>query len=617
MPVNQVSLSAPAQSDKSLARSGAWRADWPLAWGVQMSKTINLISAAILLGMASSAQAGVSDDFAACDGRMKPKGSDDGMRGEAAIKPSWQTYGSGKGPAAVIAACDKMILHPNLKPNQTVRRAHMLRARAAARLELGQAKEALADLDAAEAATADKAQDSFYQRSMGVSLRMLRALALAQIGERDAAWQLAIVTAAERPYATQIQLAAAMLRPDTGGGAAAPEATLASDRALRLDPGSGLMLARKAAQVGAFDEVVRLAAEIQNQEAPQPLPNGRYPISTLVATSERSVAAVALNYDLAFALAATGKPDRAREALALARTKAETFSILPTIPLSTKPTAAATSASSASPVAATAPTVPSAPASAEASQSTVPALAPVPPPPPSLLKQLFAASDRLAEARILLAEGKVVDASRVAAGSLPTTAATAEFLAAMAKAEDKVPPLLPAGMDRAGNRFGMLAEMLLIAPESQRSVIDYQKSRPNILGAVVGGVLSLGTTLLGGIERTAGFRSSANPDGSTKVEYTGNTTSAPVVQEMTLLRAAELARAANKWGFVIERRSDYSRFMVASQYGMEISRTPIGYMTELNVRFVDQDTDPQRAFDAVATIDALGPLYYSEAKPKP
>lgn len=101
-----------------------------------MGKAISLISGAILLGLASAAQAGVSDDFAACDGRMKPKGSDDGMRGEAAIKP-WQSWGTGKGPQAVIAACDRMLVHPNLKPAQVVRRAHMLRARAAAKLERG------------------------------------------------------------------------------------------------------------------------------------------------------------------------------------------------------------------------------------------------------------------------------------------------------------------------------------------------------------------------------------------------------------------------------------------------------------------------------------------------
>lgn len=557
-----------------------------------MGKAINLIGGAILLGLASASQAGVSDDFAACDGRMKPKGSDDGMRGEAAIKPSWQTWGAGTGPQAVIAACDKMLAHPSLKSTQAVRRAHMLRARAAAKLELGKAAEALVDLDAAEVAAAGKAQDPFYQRSMGVSLRMLRALALAQTGDRDAASKLAGAAAAERPYAVQIQLAAAMLRPDAVPGAAPGEALMASENALRLDPASGLALARKAAQAGAFDEVVRLGEVVRSAQPLAPSLTKGDPISALTAASERSIAAAGLRYDLAFALAVTGQPDKAREALTQARAKLDE--------LGGKPAAA-----------------PSAPAAlpAQVAAGDTAAASPAPPAPPRLspFRQVFAAADRLAEARIALAEGKPAEASRLAQGSLPMTAATAELIGALAKAEGKPPPLLPADMMRKSDRFGAMADMLLIAPESQRSVIDYQKSRPNILGALVGGALSFGTTLLGGIERTAGFRSTANADGTTKVEYTGNTTSAPVVQEMTLLRAAELARAAGKWGFVIAQRSDYSRFMVASQYGSEISRTPIGYMTELTIRFADQDADAARAFDAVAVIDALGPLYYSQA----
>lgn len=560
-----------------------------------MGKAITLIGSVILLGLASAAQAGVSDDFAACDGRMKPKGSDDGMRGEAAIKPSWQTYGVGKGPQGVIAACDRMLAHAALKPSQSVRRAHMLRARAAAKLELGQAAEALADLDAAEAAGAQKAQDVFYQRSMGVSLRLLRALALAQTGDRDAAAQLASAAAAERPYAVQIQLAAAMLRPDAAPGTA-PDSAAASTNALRLDPANASALARKAAQAGAFDEVVRLAGQAAAQQPVEQIAAAADPIRALVASTERSFAAILQHYDLAFALAATGKPELAREALVQARAKAGQM-IAPAA--AQPPSPAVSTVAAADPVAAS------------------PAAAPPVPPPPSPLGQLFASADRLAEARIALAEGKVAEASRLAQGSLPMGAATAELIGALAKAEGKPPPLLPADMLRKNDRFGALADMLLIAPESQRSVIDYQKSRPNILGALVGGALSFGTTLLGGIDRTAGFRSTANPNGTTKVEYTGNTTSAPVVQEMTLLRAAELARAAGKSGFVITQRSDYSRYMVASQYGMEISRTPVGYKTDLTIRFAGQGDEPLRAFDAVAVIDALGPLYYSQAGAKP
>lgn len=126
--------------------------------------------------------------------------------------------------------------------------------------------------------------------------------------------------------------------------------------------------------------------------------------------------------------------------------------------------------------------------------------------------------------------------------------------------------------------------------------------------------MSLGTSLLGGIDRTDGFRSTVNPDGTTKVEFLGNTPSAAVVQEMTLLRAAELVKAAGKPAFIITDRSDFTRTMRTMRGGMEISSAPAGFKTELTIRFLDAAAGDASAFDALAVIDALGPLYYEERK---
>ena len=122
----------------------------------------------------------------------------------------------------------------------------------------------------------------------------------------------------------------------------------------------------------------------------------------------------------------------------------------------------------------------------------------------------------------------------------------------------------------------------------------------------------MGFGLLNGIPRTQGFEETANTDGSIKVEYVGSTNAAAVVQEMTLLRAAELAREAGKAGFRIVERSDYQRFMVQSQYNIEMSRTPTGFKTELIIELVDEASSDPLALDAIAVIDELGPLYYSE-----
>ena len=81
---------------------------------------------------------------------------------------------------------------------------------------------------------------------------------------------------------------------------------------------------------------------------------------------------------------------------------------------------------------------------------------------------------------------------------------------------------------------------------------------------------------------------------------------------MTLLRAAELAKAAGKSHFVITGRKDYSRYLQSSQYGVMTSRIETGFKTELIVRFVDEGSDAGRALNALTIIDALGPLYYEQ-----
>ena len=103
-----------------------------------------------------------------------------------------------------------------------------------------------------------------------------------------------------------------------------------------------------------------------------------------------------------------------------------------------------------------------------------------------------------------------------------------------------------------------LAANLLIRPEDERKLINYKRSRPNVLGALVGAAVTMGTSLLGGVDKTSGFSSVPEGDGSIKVEYTGNATSGPVVQEMTLLRAAELARDEGATHFLVEEAQGLS-----------------------------------------------------------
>jgi len=87
-----------------------------------------------------------------------------------------------------------------------------MRARAAAKLELGDVEGALADLDSADAAGKQYAGDYSYDRSMGISISLLRAIALGEKGEKATSLALAEAAAVKRPYAMQLQWAATMLR---------------------------------------------------------------------------------------------------------------------------------------------------------------------------------------------------------------------------------------------------------------------------------------------------------------------------------------------------------------------------------------------------------------------
>ena len=560
-----------------------------------MGRMIGIGLAVAALGMAAPAVAGDSDDFSGCDGRMKPKSKDDGMRGEASLSGYSYLLGSiGTGTFGRIDACNRALANPKLLPTQTLRRAHLLRARAAAFLEQGKTADALADLDAAESAVADRAQDPLHRRSMGASLMLLRAIAKSRSGEDAEAARLAQEAQALRPYAVQVQIAAAIIRQTArpvGQASDSPWGDL-----VRIEPAARAMGLSREAEIGNFAGVVAMGRASPVVWPDQP------PASLTISPSAGPLgefaAAMTATLHLAYAQAATGDVAAAKDALAVVRTKLASLSA----PLAT-------------------------PAAVAPAATESPTSAPKDSPLKAIMANAAEPSIRLAEARIALAEGRVGDARKFATtGPLPLNAEAFELRGRLRELPDSVPgpDLADEGLAKlAADRrraLGPLAATVLFAPETQRTLIDYQKSRPNILGALIGASLSMGTTLLSGIERTSGFRSAPNPDGTVKVEYVGNTTSGPMVQEMTLLRAAELARAANKPSFEIVERKDYSRFLVTSQYGVETSRTPTGYKTELTVRFLDAPGSAGAALDAVAVIDALGPFYYQnrdEAGAKP
>ncbi|MBP6434021.1 MAG: hypothetical protein KA292_05050 [Sphingorhabdus sp.] len=421
---------------------------------------------------------------------------------------------------------------------------------------------------------------------MGISISLLRAIALGEKGEKATSLALAEAAAVKRPYAMQLQWAATMLR---SANADNPNDEAIWRDLLRIDPSARAAYAKMAMTP---DDLATLAASAGIPAVTLPDIGGNLMTlgnsGNIAQLSADLSAPVTRAMTTAYALAANGKHDAAREWVAATRKALE-------------------------------PADPNANTGAEKEAEKKPgglgALF-----LPIVKTSSFDPMVSVIEARIAIAEARLPDAfASIKDLQLRSTPVTKELYAAYASARQaggsnapELPPLAPA-LPLGQARLVGLASNLLISPESRNKQIDYEKSRPNVVGALIGAAFSLGTSLLGGIERTAGFRSSPNADGSIKVEYTGNTTSGPVVQEMTLLRAAELALEAKKPRFQIVLRSDYQRYLVQRMYNVETERTLVGYKTELNIRFLEAAEDEASSLDAATVVEVLGPVYYDSS----
>jgi hypothetical protein len=96
-----------------------------------------------------------------------------------------------------------------------------------------------------------------------------------------------------------------------------------------------------------------------------------------------------------------------------------------------------------------------------------------------------------------------------------------------------------------------------------------------------------------------GFKiKSDSASGTATIDFTGMKSSASVVEELALLRAAMLVRDAGKNGFVIVGRRDYQRSVTTTYNGVPLRTDPSGYTTQLDIEFVDQNAIPDRYRDA-------------------
>lgn len=121
-----------------------------------------------------------------------------------------------------------------------------------------------------------------------------------------------------------------------------------------------------------------------------------------------------------------------------------------------------------------------------------------------------------------------------------------------------------------------------------------------------------------------GFKDKPLKDGEGRsIEFVGGFSQHAAVEEMMLMRAAQLARAAGKSGFLVRGRDDYKQVLVTTAYGVQTSSMPAGFKTVADVVFVDPAALPEAYAaqkDRVLLADQvwadLTPIYGDGARKK-
>lgn len=533
------------------------------------------IKAALALGAAVSFCAAVEakppTTFVQCDGYAKPKaGSDDLVKGKALTR-SWSFGGlsnsfdpRGRQPgAAGVAACKAALADPLTTKTGWIRRVTLNQALALHHLEAREPEAALAALDSAAAAAGSNGSDVFYRRSTGVSLDILRAIALMRLGRGEEGLAAVRRAAAARPWSMRVQmLSVGMLGIDGGHDS---EEIAAAERLRALNPDYVGTIAALYLQSGRHSDAWTILKKKREKREPGP------PAAAFF-RYQRDLSADLVT---AYAAARAGDKEGSRAVIDGLRAEART--------------AAAQLGGMK---------IGSAGAGDPASVET------------TLMKPI----DRwmpIVESAELLAAGDAAGAQEklVAVTEWPTTLILAQLTGDI---RGKLPPAARKGMvaiepaelrakvdgDRNA-RLDRLAspELFSLLPEPEDE--DQLNSFSGQFGL--------------GIKNT-GFKDKLLENGATRIEFVGSSSSPLVVEEMTLLRAARLALSGGRKGFVIEKREDFSRHRQMTMNGVPTGpRTLAGYMTRMEVRFVD---DPRQAgaIDAAAVDEALGPLYAGSAR---
>ncbi|UTW56064.1 hypothetical protein [Kordiimonas sp. SCSIO 12610] len=125
-------------------------------------------------------------------------------------------------------------------------------------------------------------------------------------------------------------------------------------------------------------------------------------------------------------------------------------------------------------------------------------------------------------------------------------------------------------------------------------------------------------SLLGG----KGFNTKKQDDGTWLITFTGEFSSKVAIEEMTLLKAAQLTQKEKAEAFIVEKQNDYNRTRYVTYNGVASGAgTAAGFKTEMVISLLSQgdiENAPQslkdRAFYPDPVINDLLPLYETEGQ---
>lgn len=121
-----------------------------------------------------------------------------------------------------------------------------------------------------------------------------------------------------------------------------------------------------------------------------------------------------------------------------------------------------------------------------------------------------------------------------------------------------------------------------------------------------------------------GFKDKKLKDGSWKIQFVGSASSLIAVEEMSMLRAAQIAQKRKASHFLVDEQKNYRRTVTTYMNGTPISGAePAGFKTELFIKlFTEAEVQAMggaqrsRLFEAKTTFDELFKVYGGDKKKK-